>query len=121
MRADRSGEGEGKTYLVSDVMSRDRSYVAGPRARQLFSLAVGRPRRHFLEIEREKGLLFLVAFRMRFSQNTNPLFPKKLFFLSALFGFSLFRKVGVSVTEMVLWAFYENPNAHLVSEKNDIF
>lgn len=76
---------------------------------------------HFLEIESEKGLLFLVAFRMRFSQNTNPLFPKKLFCLSALFGFSLFRKVGVSVTEMVLWAFYENPNAHLVSEKNDIF
>jgi len=56
---------------------------------------------------------------MRFSQNTNPLFPKKLFCLSALFGFSLFRKVGVFVKEMVLWAFYEKPSAHLVSEKND--
>jgi len=54
---------------------------------------------------------------MRFSQNTNPLFPKKLFCLSALFGFSLFRKVGVSVKEMVLWAFFEKPSAHLVSEK----
>ena len=73
--------------------------------------------RIFSKSESEKGLLFLVAFRMRFSQNTNPLFPKKLFCLSALFGFSLFRKVGVSVKEMVLWAFHEKPTAHLVSEK----